>query len=71
MKIRHVGVNNRKAQLELGVRSGKVLPVPYAKLDPRPTPKNRIREALPSVHDVLVHVEPAGRVRGAATSDTN
>jgi hypothetical protein len=45
MKIRRAAVNNRKAQLELTVRSGKVLPVPYAKLDPRPTPKNRIREA--------------------------
>ena len=45
MKIRRAAVNNRKAQLELTVRSGKVLPVPYAKLDPRPTSKNRIREA--------------------------
>jgi DNA-binding TFAR19-related protein (PDSD5 family) len=45
MKIRKVTVNNRKAQLELTVRSGKVYPVPYAKLDPRPTSKNRIREA--------------------------
>jgi hypothetical protein len=45
MKIRRATVNNRKAQLELTVRSGKVFPVPYAKLDPRPTSKNRIREA--------------------------
>ena len=45
MKIRRAAVNNRKAQLELTVRSGRVLPVPYAKLDPRPTSKNRIREA--------------------------
>lgn len=45
MKIRHVKVNNRKGQLELAVRSGKVYPVPYAKLRPRPTAKNRIREA--------------------------
>jgi hypothetical protein len=44
MKIRRAAVNNRKAQLELTVRSGKVFPVPYAKLDPRPTSKNRIRE---------------------------
>ena len=44
MKIRQVKVNNRKAQLELTVRSGKVFSVPYAKLDPRPTPRNRIRE---------------------------
>jgi hypothetical protein len=45
MKVRGATVNNRKGQLELTVRSGKVFPVPYAKLDPRPTPKNRIREA--------------------------
>ena len=45
MKIHHATVNNRKAQLELTVRSGKVFPVPYAKLDPRPTPKNRIQKA--------------------------
>ncbi|TMB13081.1 MAG: hypothetical protein E6J71_23270 [Deltaproteobacteria bacterium] len=44
MKIRRATVNNRKAQLELTVRSGKVFPFPYAKLDPRPTSKNRIRE---------------------------
>lgn len=45
MRIRQVTVNNRKAQLELAVRSGRVYPVPYAKLRPRPTAKNRIREA--------------------------
>lgn len=45
MKIRRATVNNRKAQLELTVRSGKLFPIPYAKLDPRPTRKNRIREA--------------------------
>ena len=45
MKVRGATVNNRKGQLELTVRSGKVFPVPYAKLDPRPTSKNRIREA--------------------------
>lgn len=45
MRIRSVIVNNRKRQLELTVRSGKVFPIPFAKLDPRPTPKNRIAEA--------------------------
>ena len=45
MKVRDVIVNNRKRRLELRVRSGKVYPVPYAKLDPQPTSKNRIREA--------------------------
>lgn len=45
MKIHRVAVNNRKSQLELSVRSGKVFPFPYAKLDPRPTSKNAIRQA--------------------------
>ena len=45
MRIHRVIVNNRKGQLELSVRSGKVYPVPFAKLDPRPTPANRIRAA--------------------------
>ena len=45
MKLRRVVVNNRKRAIELVTRSGKVYPVPYAKLRPRPTAKNRIREA--------------------------
>lgn len=45
MKLRRVTVNNRKAQLELMVRSGKVYPVPFAKLDPRPTSSDRISSA--------------------------
>ncbi len=45
MKIREVRVNNRKAQLELTLRSGRTLPIPYTKLVPRPTQANRIREA--------------------------
>lgn len=45
MTIRNVIVNNRKRQLELRVRSGKVFPVPFVKLDPRPTPKDRIAKA--------------------------
>jgi hypothetical protein len=45
MKIRRAVVNNRKSQLELTARSGKVFPVAYAKLDPRPSSKNRVREA--------------------------
>jgi hypothetical protein len=44
MKIHRVTLNNRKAQLELSVRSGKIFPLPYAKLDPRPTSKNAIRQ---------------------------
>jgi Cro/C1-type helix-turn-helix DNA-binding protein len=42
MKIKGVAVNNRKAQLELTVRSGKVFPIAFARLDPRPNPKDRI-----------------------------
>lgn len=43
MKIGRATVNNRKAQLELIARSGRVLPVPFVKLDPRRTATNRIR----------------------------
>jgi DNA-binding TFAR19-related protein (PDSD5 family) len=42
MKIKGVAVNNRKAQFELTVRSGKMYPVPFAKLDPRPTPNDHV-----------------------------
>ncbi len=45
MKIRSVAVNNRKAQLEVTVRSGKVLPIPFAKLDPRPSTDDRLARA--------------------------
>ena len=45
MKIRSVSVNNRRTQLELTTRSGEVYPVPFAKLEPSPTPKNRIKDA--------------------------
>jgi len=38
-------VNNRKAQLEFTVRSGKTFPDPFAKLDPRPTRSDRISRA--------------------------
>lgn len=44
MKIRQVVANNRKGLLELFVRSGQMYPFPYAKLDPRPSAKNRIHE---------------------------
>jgi hypothetical protein len=45
MKILGVAVNNRKKQIELTVQSGRILPVPFAKLDPQPTPKDRIAQA--------------------------
>ena len=41
MKIRQVVANNRKGQLELTIRSGQMYPMPYAKLNPRPSAKNR------------------------------
>ena len=45
MKLRCVRVNRHKRQLELETRSGKVLPVPFARLEPRPTPTDRMAEA--------------------------
>ena len=45
MKLRQVVVNNRRGQLEITVRSGKMYPFPFAKLDPRPTTNDRIQEA--------------------------
>jgi hypothetical protein len=45
VKLRRATVNNRKAQLELTSRSGRTLSMPFAKLDPRPTGANRIRDA--------------------------
>jgi hypothetical protein len=42
VKIRQVIANNRKGRLELTVRSGQMYPIPYAKLKPRPSAKNRI-----------------------------
>ncbi|MFL6200676.1 MAG: helix-turn-helix domain-containing protein [Thermoanaerobaculia bacterium] len=45
MKIRSVTVNNRKRQIELTLQSGKILPVPFAQLDPQPTPEDRVVQA--------------------------
>jgi hypothetical protein len=45
MKIHAVVVNNRKAQIELVLRSGKSYPFPFTKLHPRPSSKNRIERA--------------------------
>jgi hypothetical protein len=45
MKVHHVVVNNRRAQLELVLRSGKVCPFPFAKLRPRPSSKDRVEKA--------------------------
>jgi hypothetical protein len=73
MKIRSVSVNNRRAQIELTTRSGDVYPVPFARLDPAPTPDDRVREAyvdrelaneaatyvLESGAEGVVHIEQA------------
>ena len=45
MKLRRVRVNNRKRHLELETRSGRRLPVPFARLSPRPTVADRIADA--------------------------
>ena len=42
MKVRRVTVNDRKARLELVTYSGKMYPVPYARLDPRPSISNKM-----------------------------
>ena len=47
MKIRRVVVNQRKAQLEVVVTNGTVLPLPFSRLAPRPTSTDRIREVYP------------------------
>ena len=73
MKIRSISVNNRRAQIELTTRSGDVYPVPFARLDPAPTPDDRVREAyvdrelaneaatyvLESGAEGVVHIEQA------------
>ncbi len=46
MKIARVSINKRKAQLELFLRSGRMLPMPYACLDPKPTPADPIDRAF-------------------------
>lgn len=45
MKIRRVVINQRKAQLNVVVSNGTVLPFPFSSLSPRPTAGNPIREA--------------------------
>ena len=42
MKIKRVAVNHRKTQIELTARSGKMFPLPFGRMDPPPTAKNRI-----------------------------
>lgn len=45
MKIRSVKVNNRKRVFEVKI-SSRDLAFPYAKADPRPTPSDRVAEAV-------------------------
>lgn len=42
MKIQSVKVNARKGQLELKLRSGRVLPFPFARMDPPPSSEDRL-----------------------------
>jgi len=44
MKIRKVLLNNRKHQVQVTTASGKVYPFPYAKLKPKPTSADKIRD---------------------------
>lgn len=46
MKIRRVAANNRKARLEITTYGGRMLPFPYARLDPAPTGADRIRDVF-------------------------
>ena len=46
MKVNRVVVNNRKAQLELVLRSGKIYPLPFARMRPKPSSKNRIERVF-------------------------
>jgi len=57
VKLRKVAVNARKKQLELTARSGETFPLPFSRLDPRPTAKD------PIVH---VHVDAELAREGAA-----
>jgi len=46
VKLRRVTANNRKRQFAVTTRAGHVLPLPYTKLDPSPTPENIVREVF-------------------------
>lgn len=46
MKVRRVAVNNRKAQIELTTAAGDTLPFPFSQMDPRPSRRDRVREAF-------------------------
>jgi len=46
VKIRHVAANNRKRQFAVTLRTGRVLALPYAKVELRPTPDDPVREAF-------------------------
>ena len=63
MKIRRVIVNQRKAQLEVVVANGTVLPLPFSQLSPRPTSSNRVRDAYPDkelAKEALTYVLESG-----------
>jgi len=45
VKLRSVRIDNRRRRIELETWSRRVLPLPFSKLEPRPTRVNRIAEA--------------------------
>jgi len=44
VKVLGVAVNHRKARLELRVPGGRILPFPFALLDPQPSRDDRVRQ---------------------------
>jgi hypothetical protein len=45
VKLKRVIINRRKSQLELTTRSGKVFPLPFVRMSPRPTANDRLVSA--------------------------
>jgi hypothetical protein len=56
VKLRKVAINARKKQLELTTRAGDMYPIPFSRLDPRPSAKDPI---------VRVYVDPELAREGA------
>ncbi len=46
MKLRRVVADNRKRQFVATTRSGRALPIPYARVDAGPTRKDLVREVF-------------------------
>lgn len=64
MKVRAVAVNKRKRQLELTMRSGGALSIPFARLDPRPTRRDPIARIVVDkelANEAVTYVLASGR----------